>query len=101
MKRTSGQTVETMWQNVFLHTQKKSLSLSLLPQLSIRQHLCYFLRPSRFSFQARPQICEERLSASSCMSVRPHGAQIDSRWTDFDQILYSGFFTKPVAEIQV
>jgi hypothetical protein len=48
--------------------------------------------PVGTSFQARSQNCEERLSASSCLSVSRfvlrsvHTENLDYHWTDFHEI---------------
>ena len=55
------------------------------------------------SFQARSQKCAKRLSASSCLSVRP-SVRIDQpgfRWSDFIEIWYLRIFRKFVQEIHV
>ena len=48
-------------------------------------------------------LCEKRLLASSCLSVRLSYCveQLGSHWTDFDEILYLSIFRKSVERIQV
>ena len=50
-------------------------------------------------FLARSQYCENRLLASSCLSVCME--QFSSYWTDFKEILYLSMFPKSVEKIQV
>jgi len=51
------------------------------------------------SLQARSQICEKRLLASSCLFV--HMKQRGSHWTDFHEILYLNIYRIFVEKIQV
>jgi hypothetical protein len=39
--------------------------------------------------------------ATVSFSTSVHMEQLDSHWTDFDEIWYSGFFKKSVKNIQV
>jgi len=50
-------------------------------------------------FWARPQYCEKRLLASSCLSV--HMEQLGSHRTDYREILYLRIYRKSVEKIQV
>ena len=54
-------------------------------------------------FQARSQNCGKRLSASSCLAVRPcvRMVQHDSHWTNFHEVWYSSVFRKSVEKTQV
>ena len=54
-------------------------------------------------FEARSRNCENRLFASSCLSVCPSARmeQLGSHWTDFHEILYFRSFRKSVDKIQL
>ena len=56
---------------------------------------------AHFSFYARSQNCEKRLSASSCLSVRPHGTtRLQLGGGDFHEIWRWSIFRKTVEKIQ-
>jgi len=54
-------------------------------------------------FEALSQNCEKRLTASSCLSVRPsvRTQQLSSHSTDFHEIWYLNIFRTTVEKIQV
>jgi len=54
-------------------------------------------------FEALSQNCEKRLTASSCLSVRPsvRVEQLGSHWTDFHEVWYLGIFRTTAEKIQV
>ena len=59
--------------------------------------LKYYRFNCHFWFQVRSQSCEKRLSASTCLSVHPHGFHK----TDVHEIWYLGIFLKYSDKIQV
>ena len=81
-----------------------SYSLSVLtdPSGRLRSVCSRFLTTSSLGYNSS-QNCENRLLASSCLSVRPSLCveKLDSYWEDFHGIWYLIIFRKSVEKIQV